>query len=235
MMQIAAAILLLIVLFFALRKDDVVQKVDMPIVEAPSVPTPVQPTQKQQDIQSPDDDENIPKAIVEQAIVPLPRKRSIAPKVCSQQVDDVIEVEQESEPREVIVNHEPKVPKTEAPQMQSPPKPDLSPELPESKPVLAFNQSEEEIPANDAEMSTNKRLIVLNKPKDFLKKIVDTKIKKLTKQEDDNAQLSIPGAIVSTVGIITQTKTSYQKKQTKEAKSISVSIGRFKFRRVKHN
>ncbi len=237
LMQIAAAILLLVVLIFALRKEELTEAVEMPVVETPThVPAPSIHKEQEDVPERVEEVVDIPKPIIEQAIVPLPRKHR-TPKTRISKVDDaVVSIPEQKKPLEVIVNQEPKSPKT-PPQMQAPPKPQMEPELPESKPVIAFKKPNNQEPkatfVNQKAVPT-KRLIALNKPKDFLRSVVDKGIKKMAKKEGIKEKLSVPEAIVSTVGAVTKTKTSYKKKQTKDAKRISVSIGRFKFSRVKH-
>ena len=239
-MQIAAAILLLFAMFFALRKGVDVDAVDMPIVESPTQIVPDQSNQIEQ-VVKPEIVEHLvdaPKPIVEQPIIPLNRKQSIVPKVrVHQELETTIEIVPNERPIEVIVSQEPASLKNQAPQMKSPPKPLMKPEWPKTKPVLAVVKPISPNPKAtfvDQKSSSNKRLIALNNPKDFILETVDKSIKKLVKKENVQEKISVPEAIVSTVGTITNTKTSYKKKRTNDSRQISMSIGRFKFKRIKH-
>jgi len=244
LMQIAAALLLLFVMIFALRKGENGDPIDLPMVQTPTTPTPDPSTHDapvivpQQEMV--EENVEVPKPIIEQAIIPLQKTRKMA--IHQAQPPNLAE---EKEPvlvepafKQAIVNEEPKLPKSNVPQIQAPPKPILEPELPESKTVIVSNEAKQKTPkavfVNQQEESNPKRLIALNKPKDFLRNAVDKGVKKLVKKEDVKERLTVPEAIVSTVGAITKKKVAYTNKTSNKAKRVSVSFGKFKFSRVKH-
>ena len=235
LMPIAAAIVLLIVIVFALRKGEAVESVEMPIVKMTNhqTPAPISKEPSQEPIMS-DEVVEVPKPIIEQTIVQTPKEQSSKPK---KNIVQKKEITPDYKPTEVIVNEEPKSPKLQSPLMQSPPKPQLVPELPESKPVIVLKESSNQTPKPTfvhQENQPTKRMIAMNKPKEFLLNSVDKTIKKIAKKEDVKERLSVPEAIVSTVGAITKTTTSYENRTTKKSKKISVSFGKIKFSRVKH-
>jgi len=237
LVQIAAAILFLVVMVFALRKGESAKSVELPIVQTPTEEKYIQPSQENENIQPEIVQENlvVPKQIIEQAIVPLPKVKQVYKNA-------IVETKEKRNPvilervQESIVNQAPKSPKPEEPQMHSPPKPQLKPQPPDPKPVIAFKEPEnKDIESISVEQNSSERqLIALNEPKEFLLKIVDKGVKKMVKKEDAIERISVPEAIISTVGVMTKTKTSYSNSKTKNAKRVAVSIGRFKFSRVKH-
>ena len=238
LVQIAAAILFLVVMVFALRKGESAKSVELPIVQTPTEEKYIQPSQENENIQPEIVQENlvVPKQIIEQAIVPLPKVKQVYKKAIVETKEKRNPVILERVIQESIVNQAPKSPKPEQPQMHSPPKPQLEPELPDPKPVIAFKEPEnKDIESISVEQNSSERqLIALNEPKEFLLKIVDKGVKKMVKKEDAIERISVPEAIISTVGVMTKTKTSYSNSKTKNAKRVAVSIGRFKFSRVKH-
>lgn len=243
--QIAAAFLLLIVMIFALKKGSVTEAVDMPVVQTDK-PIQIEPKTVapiQQVIESP----KIPENMVEESIVEVPKsvaknKYPVRSKIQPIRVENPVVSPVVDEGMVVQENKNQKrdVPPVQVPK-QSPPKPNLEPELPDPKPVIAYKKSVPDTPktpkasfVGQTQKTSSKRLLALNQPKEIFKKIVKTKIKKVAFTNEAKEQISIPSAIVSAVGQITKKKTSFKKESTQSAKRVSVSIGRLKFSRVKH-
>ena len=122
LVQIAAAILFMVVMVFALRKGESAKSVELPIVQTPTEEKYIQPSQENENIQPEIVQENlvVPKQIIEQAIVPLPKVKRVYKNA-------IVETKEKRNPvilervQESIANQAPKSPKQEEPQMHSPP------------------------------------------------------------------------------------------------------------------
>ncbi|HHB77671.1 MAG TPA: hypothetical protein ENK85_00390 [Saprospiraceae bacterium] len=239
-LQLAAAILLLAAMIFALRKEDnMATPSKMPIVQTPNLINPTQqklnPTQKIQPInqeiltpQSP----TVPRK--EQELVQSPVEPSNP--ILRKPKNKSVHLNPPKTNKEVFVSQDQPTPTP--PQIQTPPKPRLKPELPQPKPVLAHQNTQEPSPNTHVNETPKehptKRLIALNKPKDFIKKTIHKGVKKIVQDDATEKQVTLPEAIVSTIGTVTKKKTSYKKENTQNTKRLSISIGGFKFSRVKH-
>lgn len=230
--SVAAALLLLFALMFALKDE---KTAPTPIVDT------TQPKQTETEAPiSPTNDKVIPNetpdVLTPDVIVSTPNepktpspslKPIISPKKKDNQAPQILK-----QPQNTVV-YTPKKEKATILQPKAPtlppPKPILTPELPEPKPILASNTSTHKA---HAITTSSSHKISLNQPKRLLKSAIKAGIKKLENKENAN---TTPGVVVATIQKISKTPIHYNQKKDEKATRTSLSIGKFKFSRVKHH
>ena len=237
LMQMAAALILLMALVFALRKKDSTKQV-MPIVEAPKVETNKEIIPVVKPNQAPAKNEI--KEVETIAEIPTKHKTSTTQKhtkskAVRRELPTVEEVKMP--PQEPVVVQVPKsAHQQKRPTIQAPPKPILEPQLPEPKPVIAHtlvNKKPVKLKKESSSPKSNSRRIALNKPKQLIEQVLHKGIRKVTKTESSSTRLSIPEAVVATVGKVTNSATGYKHKKTPTVQKTCIRIGKFKFSRVR--